>query len=125
MSSGAAAADCWLILNRYGGMSVGHGSTAAQAKTEVREAIAESFASEGLSASDCRRAGYSYGVRVYAGGCTYDEAREAAEAWNAGSGADDRAAIELRARWQKAQRTARRQRARSRNAAVAQVDARA
>ncbi len=78
---GADDRHWWLIGNRYGGMSAGYGRSAAEARGDVREAIAESFEGEGLSPSAARRAAQTYGVCVHAGGLTYDEARDARQEW--------------------------------------------
>lgn len=77
------AIQAWLFCNRYGGISAGFGRTAAEAKTDVLSAIAESFAEAGLSASAARQAAYSYSVRLVGGPMTPDEAGTARRAWEA------------------------------------------
>lgn len=72
----------WLIGNRHGGLSVAYGRTAAEARGEVRDRIAEAFLTEGLSKSAARRGAQSYGVCVTAGGLTHDEAVAAREDWD-------------------------------------------
>ncbi len=79
---GADNRNWWLIGNAHGGLSVAYGRTAAEARGEARDGIAEAFESEGLSRSAARRGAQSYRVAVHAGGLTYDEARHARETWD-------------------------------------------
>lgn len=74
-------ADCWLFDNRYGGIHVGFGWTASQGKGNVLDAIAEAFAETGMSPSACKRAAYSYHVRLVAGPLSQEEATAARRAW--------------------------------------------
>jgi hypothetical protein len=97
----------WLIGNAHGGLSVAYGLTAAEARGEVRDRIAEAFLTEGLSKSDARRGAQSYRVGVTAGGLTHDEAVEAREDWDRfafdeterEAATRGRLAVALRRRW--------------------------
>jgi hypothetical protein len=75
--------DYWLFHNCHGGMHIAVGWTTSQAKGNVLDSIAETYAGEGLSASASRRAAYSYHVRLVAGPLTRAEATAAHEAWEA------------------------------------------
>ena len=77
----ADTGDYWLFHNNQGGLSVGAGWTARAAKADVLDAIAESFAGEGLSITAAKRAAYSYHVRLVAGPVSFDEAQAARRAW--------------------------------------------
>lgn len=73
----------WLIGNCYGGLHVGYGNSATEAKADVRAIIAETFADQGLSRSACIQAAHSYHVRLVAGPLDHDVAWEARRAWDA------------------------------------------
>jgi hypothetical protein len=73
--------EWWLIANRHYGVHVAWGRSAAEAKADVRDRIAETYAGEGLSPSACRRAASSYGVFAMAGPVTEKEAQAAHDAW--------------------------------------------
>jgi hypothetical protein len=72
--------DWWLIGNAYWGTHVAQGCSAKEAKADVRERIAATYASEGLSKSACIRASSSYRVFVIAGHLTHSEAEDAQDA---------------------------------------------
>jgi hypothetical protein len=85
-NTGAVAenqAAWWLIDNSHGGIHLGCGRTAVEAKAYVRESIAETYAGEGLPPSACRQAAHSYRVRLVGGPLTYEAACAARAAWNA------------------------------------------
>lgn len=75
-----ATRDWWLIGNRYFGVHAAQGRTAKEAKADVRDLIAETYAGEGLSPSACRRAASSYRVFAIAGHLTEREAKTARDA---------------------------------------------
>jgi predicted nucleotide-binding protein len=76
-AGGTVSGDWWLIGNAYFGTHVAQGDTAKEAKADVRERIAATFADEGMSKSACIRASSSYRVFVIAGHLAREEAEDA------------------------------------------------
>ena len=71
----------WILTNNQGGVHVHWGRSAVEAKASTRETIAETYAGEGLSATNCKRAAHSYQVRLVAGPLRREDAERARDAW--------------------------------------------
>lgn len=71
----------WVLANRHGGAHIGIGGSAAEAKAEARQVIADTFATEGLAPSACKRAASSYRLSVIAGPVGYADARALSDTW--------------------------------------------
>lgn len=97
------SSDCWwLVSNAYGGVHRAWGSTAAEAKRYVREAIIEFYLAEGNSRAGADRHVIAYDITVIAGPASHEEVVEAYENWE--NDAAVAGALALKTGWKQAAR---------------------